>query len=141
MDRDLKATNTDTEGMVAYYFGLLLRQIWSGKFRSLRPIKLNSTISSLTDNFYAGDQQDGHELLTLLLMRLHSDLNRIRCKSRDNSEIDDKCEQNIRVLAKLFWNRFKASNQSIIVDLFYFQPLSVVQCSICSKVAILIVLY
>ena len=134
MENDLKASSEDSkQGMTAYLLGLLLRQMWSNKYHSLRPTKLKAMITSLSDNFFGGGQQDAHELLTYLLVRLHSDINRIRSQTNSNLNIED-LEECLETLADSYWKRFKASNDSIIVDLFFFQPLSSVECDVCSKV-------
>ena len=136
MENDLNTSSEDSkQGMTAYLLGLLLRQMWSNKSQSLRPTKLKTMITTLSDNFFGGEQQDAHELLTYLLVRLHSDLNRIRSERNINTEEDFK--ECLEAVADRYWKRFKSNNDSIIVDLFYFQTLSSVECDVCSKVMII----
>ena len=135
LDKELNESNDDLkQGMTAYLLSILLRQMWSNKYNSIRPTRLKTMLTSLSDNFFSGGQQDAHELLTYLLSRLHSDLNRIRCKPIVNQNFNEESEEDLELLAERYWKKFKASNDSIIVDLFFFQPLSSVKCNICSKV-------
>jgi ubiquitin carboxyl-terminal hydrolase 4/11/15 len=102
------------QGKVAEEYGKLLKQIWSGRYRSIPPKKFKKTIGEFQPRFSGYQQQDSSELLSFLLDGLHEDLNRVIDKPPTNKveskgRLDD-------VVAEEAWKTHRLRNQSVIVD-------------------------
>ncbi|CAG2166059.1 unnamed protein product [Oppiella nova] len=131
---------TTSDGMIAYAFSRLIRQLWTTEdpkrtARSVRPTQLKS----LCDRWSAlsWGQNDAHEFLALLVDAIHADLNRVRVKraiTRTTDENDNRLDAN--TLAIQSWNEFQRNNDSIITDLFYGQYVSSIHCTVCPKVSL-----
>ena len=64
------------KGHIAKRYGDLVRDMWSGKTRTIAPIKFRWTIGKYQSCFSSFQQQDSQEFLAFLLDGLHEDLNR-----------------------------------------------------------------
>lgn len=84
--------------------------------------------------FEGYSQQDSQELISYLLDALHEDLNRIKEKPLVNAiEADGKPDN---IVSKLNWEAHSMRNQSKIIDLFYGQYKSTIECPKCSFISI-----
>ncbi|XP_063737808.1 ubiquitin carboxyl-terminal hydrolase 8 isoform X2 [Eleginops maclovinus] len=119
------------KGEVAEEFGVIMKALWSGLYKSISPRDFKVTIGKINDQFAGYDQQDSQELLLFLMDGLHEDLNkadnRKRYKEEDNDHMDDQAA------ADLAWSKHKLLNESIIVALFQGQFKSTVQCLTCHR--------
>ena len=113
-------------GKVAEEFGKMLREIWSGKYRSVAPRDLKTEIARVQPRFEGYAQHDSSELLSFLLDGLHEDLNRVLKKPATNSV--DSNNRPDTVVAAEAWATYKLRNESIIVDLMQGQLKSTVVC-------------
>lgn len=68
-----------------------------------------------------------------MLDLIHEDLNRV--KTKPYVEMSEEPNRPDSVVAKEFWDGFKARNSSIIVDLMYGQLKSTVTCLTCGRIA------
>ncbi|XP_034077166.1 ubiquitin carboxyl-terminal hydrolase 8 isoform X1 [Gymnodraco acuticeps] len=119
------------KGEVAEEFGVIMKALWSGLYKSISPRDFKVTIGKINDQFACYDQQDSQELLLFLMDGLHEDLNkadnRKRYKEEDNDHMDDQAA------ADMAWSKHKLLNESIIVALFQGQFKSTVQCLTCHR--------
>ncbi|XP_033646782.1 ubiquitin carboxyl-terminal hydrolase 19-like [Asterias rubens] len=123
-----------TGGTLILTFAVLMRSLWSGKYRSCAPSKLKSTVASKASQFMGFAQHDAQEFMAFLLDGLHEDLNRVKNKPYVEAEdSDDKPDEEI---AEVAWQAHKKRNDSFIVDLFQGQYKSKLVCPECGKVSI-----
>ena len=78
--------NSETKGNVAIEFSEVIRMLWSGQYKSIAPTDFKKTIGRYEANFRGHEQQDAHELLSMLMSWLHNDINEIKVKvSKQNA--------------------------------------------------------
>ena len=66
------------KGQIADEFGLVVKGLWEGTFRYLKPDRFKLVISQCKGDFAGTKQQDAQELLIFLLDGLHEDLNKVK---------------------------------------------------------------
>ena len=66
------------KGQIAEHFGLVIKGLWHGSFKNLRPDYFKRVISQCKAEFAGTKQQDAQELLLFLLDGLHEDLNKVK---------------------------------------------------------------
>lgn len=93
-----------------------------------------SAFQRLSPRFAGYDQQDAQEFLRLLLDKLHMDVNRVKVKPRAMPDMDETLKDN--ALATDFWQRYLATDNSAVVDLFAGQLKSTLECSVCGHKSI-----
>ena len=126
--------NLGLKGKVAYTYAKLLKVLWYESLLYTSPHEFKKTISKQHATFGGYEQQDSQELISAILDSLHEDLNRVKTKpyvKKDtivNINDDSKRETS--------WYNYLARNMSIIVDIFYGQYKSILQCPICKKYSI-----
>ncbi|XP_078372001.1 ubiquitin carboxyl-terminal hydrolase 19-like isoform X3 [Oculina patagonica] len=123
-----------TGGKLAVSFVNLMRNLWSGKDRSLSPYKLKGIVGEKVCQFKGYMQQDAQEFMAFLLDGLHEDLNRIKEKPYVE-EVEGAGKPDAEV-ANEAWRRYKSRNDSVIVDLFQGQLKSKLTCPMCNKISI-----
>lgn len=137
---DLNSDNVlGTGGKLAISFAVLLKHLWSGQHYSYSSAKLKSLLGDKVSQFSGFAQQDAHEYMAFLLDTLHEDVNRIKIKPyiQANGDTDDESSSlSDEQLAKESWKKYKMRNDSVIVDQFYGQFKSKLDCSSCPKVSI-----
>ena len=104
------------QGRVADEYGALLKELWSGRYRTVSPSKFKQVLGEFQPRFSGYQQQDSSELLSFLLDGLHEDLNQIRQKP-----VTKAVESNGRpdaVVAQEAWDTYRLRNKSVIVDYF-----------------------
>ncbi|KAI8590099.1 hypothetical protein BDZ88DRAFT_451420 [Geranomyces variabilis] len=119
-------------GRVAAGFGELLQRFMRLRAGAvLDPGRFKTTIDDWNPMFRGDDQHDAQEFLRSLLEGLHEDLNRIKERSTfayTTEEFDKLCDAE---KARVSWNRYYASNDSAIADLFVGQLCSILECQRC----------
>lgn len=123
-----------TGGKLAVIFANLMRNLWSGRERSLSPYKLKTIVGEKVSQFKGFMQQDAQEFMAFLLDGLHEDLNRIKEKPYVE-EVEGAGKPDAEV-ANEAWRRYKSRNDSVIVDLFQGQLKSKLTCPVCNKISI-----
>uniref|UniRef100_A0A4W5JCJ3 ubiquitinyl hydrolase 1 n=1 Tax=Hucho hucho TaxID=62062 RepID=A0A4W5JCJ3_9TELE len=103
------------EGEVVEEFGVIMKAMWSGLYKSIRPRDFKFTMGKVCNVFAGNEPQDAREFMLFLLDGLHEDLNKA----------------DTRKAADLAWSRHKLQNDSIIVALFHGQLKITVQCLTC----------
>ncbi|KAI6646793.1 Ubiquitin carboxyl-terminal hydrolase 32-like [Oopsacas minuta] len=79
--KELNKTNPlGTKGVLARRYGELVHDLWSGNNRAVAPLKFKWTLGRYEPQFNNFNQQDAQELLSVLLDRLHEDLNLVITK-------------------------------------------------------------
>ena len=66
------------KGQIADEFGLVVKGLWEGTFKHLKPDRFKLVISQCKADFAGTKQQDAQELLIFLLDGLHEDLNKVK---------------------------------------------------------------
>lgn len=138
-----------TKGELVTSFVNLIKDVWCGKYVSIRPIKLKESIDKFTNQFRGTQQQDAHELLTFLLNGIHEDLNcsnnsmdrNFYSKSRNiPSHLSIMNSSGINpediISATETWVNHKSKNNSIIVDMFHGLLRSQIVCPFCHEMTV-----
>lgn len=121
-------------GKLAITFAKLMRDLWSGRDRSLSPYNLKAIVGEKVCQFKGYMQQDAQEFMAFLLDGLHEDLNRIKDKPYVE-EVEGAGKPDAEV-ANEAWRRYRSRNDSVIVDLFQGQLKSKLTCPVCNKISI-----
>lgn len=128
--RDIKTRSKfGSGGELAEELGELIRIMWTGQFKSLSPKDLKETVGRHLPGFVGCDQQDSHEFLTMLLEKVHSDLN--TATECGPVTIDEGLETHLAI--NKFWKSHRMRNRSIITDIFEGLLLSTLECTVCGK--------
>ncbi|XP_065891186.1 ubiquitin carboxyl-terminal hydrolase 32-like isoform X2 [Dysidea avara] len=122
------------KGTMAKRYAELIRDLWSGKYKSIVPLKFRWTIGRYAPQFNGFQQQDAQELLNFLLDGLHEDLNRIIKKPY--RELQDSNGRPDEIVANEAWDYHLERNNSIVVDLFQGQLKSKVRCLTCGYTSV-----
>lgn len=123
------------DGKLIRVYRDLLSRIWSGNDgHPVDTTAFKSAFQRLSPRFVGYDQQDAQEFLRLLLDKLHMDINRVKVKPRSVPELDETLKDN--ALAADFWQRYLATDNSAVVDLFAGQLKSTLECSVCGHKSI-----
>ena len=114
---------------------LLLEELWPDKnktnIKSIPPKEFKKKISKMSPLFRGISQNNAKDLITFLLMTLHSELNISRNDNITNNIINDD-QTNKDLAFQIFYNDFIIENMSIISDLFIAINYSITQCGNCS---------
>lgn len=129
---ELNTTNKlGTKGQLALRYAELLKEVWTASTRSIAPLKLRFCVTKHASQFAGGGQHDSQELLEWLLDGLHEDLNRVM--EKPYSELKDSDGRADAIVASEAWLQHHSRNQSIVIDLFYGQLKSKVNCLGCGR--------
>ncbi|BGP39766.1 ubiquitin-specific protease doa4 [Rhodotorula kratochvilovae] len=140
-DDYLREINTTSrfglKGQLAKAFARLIRTMQGGEYRSVSPAQLRDTIGRLSDQFLEPTQQDAHELLLALLDGLHEDLNLVATpppvapvSPQREAELERLPEV---VAADQEWEKYRARNDSVIIDFFQGQMRNRMECMHCQQ--------
>ncbi|GAV01668.1 hypothetical protein RvY_12345-2 [Ramazzottius varieornatus] len=121
-------------GAIAERYAELINQLWSGKYRTVAPLKLRQLIGKHRPVFTGYQQHDSQEVLAFLLDGLHEDLNRVH--EKPYVELNDSEGRVDEVVAQEAWDNHLRRNQSIVVDLFHGLLRSRVKCLTCSNASV-----
>lgn len=123
------------DGKLIRVYRDLLSRIWTaGDSHAVDTTAFKSAFQRLSPRFVGYDQQDAQEFLRLLLDKLHMDVNRVKVKPRAMADVDETLKDN--ALAAEFWQRYLATDNSTVVDLFAGQLKSTLECSVCGHKSI-----
>ena len=127
-------TKYGSGGEIANGYGTLVNELWLGNSSHIHPREFRNIFIRFAKQFAGFSQHDSHEMLTFMLDGLHEDLNRNKDKpyiemiDQKESETDDEASER-------FWMNMLRRDNSIIVDLFYGQYKSTLQCPVCNKIS------
>lgn len=128
---DINRTNIlGHKGEVVEEFGVIMKAMWSGLYKSIRPRDFKFTIGKVCEMFAGNEPQDARDFMHVLLDGLHEDLNKADTSKPYQWEVNDHHLDDQRA-ANLAWSRYKLRNDSIIVALFHGQWKITVQCLTC----------
>lgn len=123
-----------TGGDMANAFHFLLEQMWSGKHTAVKPSRVKDVVGERAPQFQGYSQHDAQEFCAYILDLLHEDVNQVKKKPYvEIKEADGRPDSEV---AKESWDGFCSRNQSKIVDLFYGQYKSTLDCPLCKKKSI-----
>lgn len=126
-----KSNPLGTRGKLVNAYADIIQALWSNRFESISPEKLKKTLCTVAPQFSGYQQHDAHELLCALIGGLHEDLNSVTKKPYyPDNELRGMSDSE---KAGVLWNRSLSRDQSIIVNLFYGQYKSTVQCPRCQR--------
>lgn len=98
------------------------------------PWDVKQIIAMKAVQFAGFSQHDSQEMLSFLLENLHEDVNKVAKKPY--VEYKDSANRADSDISKEFWDGFLKREQSLLVDLFYGQLKSRVQCTQCEHVSL-----
>lgn len=109
--------STDASGLVVDAFLAVMRRLWSNT-EAFAPRELKEALEERTGHFRGYAQQDAQEYIAILLDSLHEDLRRERVAPMlvDGDDL---------------WQKARATDASIVSDIFQGQLRSKVRCSTC----------
>eukprot|EP00800_Vazella_pourtalesii_P019812 TRINITY_DN687_c0_g1_i4.p1 TRINITY_DN687_c0_g1~~TRINITY_DN687_c0_g1_i4.p1 ORF type:complete len:1290 (+),score=322.70 TRINITY_DN687_c0_g1_i4:294-4163(+) len=123
-----------TKGVLAKRYGELVHDLWSGNNRTVAPIKFKWTLGRFEPQFNHFTQQDAQELLSVLLDRLHEDLNLVI--NKPYKELPDSGGRPDFEVSQEHWDYHLKRNRSIVVQLFQGQLKSIVRCKECGYTSV-----
>lgn len=128
--------DTDADGKLIRVYRDLLSRIWTANdSHPVDTTSFKSAFQRLSPRFAGYEQQDSQEFLRLLLDRLHMDVNRVKVKPRTPAPDPDETLKD-NALAAHYWQRYLATDNSTVVDLFAGQLKSTLECSVCGHKSI-----
>lgn len=133
-----KSSKSSSGGALVESFALLLRSMWSENYNFISPMTLREAIKNFAPRFANNDQHDSQEFLIFILDGLHEDLNKNSNKKAILSTIQDEADFERLPdwqASALAWERYLATNSSIIVSLFQGQYRSRLTCLTCKHVS------
>jgi ubiquitin C-terminal hydrolase len=123
-----------TRGRLALAFGDLLKELWVEQKSAVAPWDIKTVIAKRAVQFQGFSQHDSQEMLSFLLQTLHEDLNEVTRKPYIEQK-DSNGRPDSEVAAE-YWDNFQKRDKSILVDLFYGQLKSRVECQRCKHFSI-----
>ena len=114
-----------SHGKLSEAYSEVIHKLWFGKKDYFTPDNFKNVLQEINEMYSGDNQQDTQEFLTFLLDGLHEDLNKVIDKPYINSDLSKK-DDDIKSLEELY--NFKRRNQSLLVELFYGQFQSLIQC-------------
>ena len=124
--KDINKTNPiGSHGKLSEAYSEVIHKLWFGKKDHFTPSNFKNVLEEINEMYSGDNQQDTQEFLTFLLDGLHEDLNKVIDKPYINSDLSKK-DDDIKSLEELY--NFKRRNQSLLVELFYGQFQSLIQC-------------
>ncbi|KAH8077882.1 cysteine proteinase [Cristinia sonorae] len=127
--------NTEgTKGVLAQAFATILRDMWQGEVQFLSPTTFRRTLCTYASVFSGTEQHDCQEFLSILLDKLHEDLNRVlnRPDTTPTPEYEAQLEKlPIQVASEQEWQIYRMRSDSLVVDYFQGQYQSRLECMTC----------
>ncbi|RZF33341.1 hypothetical protein LSTR_LSTR007686 [Laodelphax striatellus] len=120
---------SQSDGALVKSFANLLNDLWDGENRAVQPSAFKRCFQQFAPCFMGNNQQDAQEFLRYLLEGLHVDVNRVRSKIRDYTDLDDSLSDHQKAME--CWKRYLKCDNSKIVDLFVGQLKSTLKCATC----------
>ena len=123
------------QGRLAGEFASLLSDMWNSKKRTINPKGFKKALDKFAPRFVGYEHQDAHELLAVILDGLHEDLNRpIRATQATETSAPAGNSENL-ASGESMWKAHRASNASIIADLFDGQQRVQTCCKLCGNIS------
>jgi endogenous inhibitor of DNA gyrase (YacG/DUF329 family) len=149
-ESEINVLNRDgTKGELARTYAALLQDLWINtpsnvlapgtsaifaRMNALTPKRFKSVLGRVNPEYAGVDQHDAHEVIELLLDKMHEDLNRISKKPYvENLEGDGT---NDATIARDTWNRHSLREDSMIKDTVGSLMRSQLNCPTCGKVSV-----
>lgn len=124
-----KANFLGTGGKLATAYAELMKEMWLGRDKVLKPNKFKHQLSTFAPQFSGAHQHDAQELLAFLLDGIHEDLNRVRKKPYiEDKDCDGTNDGKDAVEA---WKNYLRRNKSLVVDIFQGQFRNTCTCRQC----------
>lgn len=112
----------------------LISEMWIGKDMVVRPDLFKRILGQYNVTFEGYGQHDSQECINTVLDFMSEDLYKQDKKPYvEQSETDGKTDQ---VASAEAWNNHVYRNESVIVDMFYGQFKSTLNCSLCNRISI-----
>ena len=118
-------------------FARVVRDLWVAEESVVVPSQFKQVIGSIHPNFAGNEQQDSQEFLSFILDQLHEDLNVAKRPFPPTGPDLDSENYGEEDFMMMEWQKYRARNWSIIVDMFQGMLRSVLQCLTCGKVILL----
>lgn len=133
-----------TGGTLARQMAHLFRQMSARSYSYISPNEFRKIVNSQMPSFTLGEQHDSHEFFTMLIDKLHADLNQaakdvnytklLNNKKNSSSESNNPHERpQTHIALKKFYEEHISLNRSIFTELFEGILLSTLECSVCSS--------
>eukprot|EP01041_Mallomonas_annulata_P005880 gene5880-11876_t len=117
---------------------VLLKELWlapqSASSCSIAPTAIKRVLGRINPDYGGFGQHDAHDLLELLLDRLHEDLNRVTVKPYAPSPEGDGTDD--ASVAEEAWRQHQRRHDSVLRDLMGGQLRSRLRCTRCDRVAV-----
>ena len=116
-------------------FKLLTEKLWPDVFMNqthYAPYNFKELISSMNPLFKGVAANDSKDLVNFIIMTLHEELNKVKDNNMNmnaNNFASFVDQRNQQLMLNNFMENFKATNRSIISDLFYGVNCGMTQCS------------
>lgn len=123
-----------TRGKLAQAFADLLNELYAGSKKSTAPWDVKRVVAMKARQFDGFAQHDSQEMLSVLLETLHEDVNSV--SKKPYVEYKDSLGRSDSEISKEYWSGFLKREKSIIVNLFYGQLKSRVQCTKCGNISL-----
>ncbi|XP_071807024.1 uncharacterized protein [Asterias amurensis] len=121
------------EGNLIKGFADLMKQLWEPKKReSVAPNKLHLAFQKISKQFRGSKQQDAQEFLRYLLSELHDETN-TAAGSKKSKEADVPDDISEEEKAEIYWERYRARDNSIFSRIFVGQLKSTLECQTCKS--------
>lgn len=117
--------NNKTQGRIAEEVAAVIKALWTGQYKCIASKNLRFVVGQYERQFGGIEQQDSHELLTILMDWLHSDLQTVPI------EIDTSLEN--LPASERAWVEYFKGKESYVAQLSYGQIKSMVKCVRCGK--------
>jgi len=123
-----------TGGATANAFHRLLEQLWNGKNTAVKPSDVKRVVGERAPQFQGYSQHDAQEFCAYMLDLLHEDVNQVKKKPYvEQKEANGRPDEEV---AAESWSGFCSRNRSKLVDLFYGQYKSRLDCPRCNKTSV-----
>lgn len=117
--------NNKTQGRIAEEVAAVLKELWTGQYKCIASKNLRFVVGQYERQFGGIEQQDSHELLTILMDWLHSDLQTVPI------QIDTSLDK--LPASERAWVEYFKGKESYVAQLSYGQIKSTVKCVKCGK--------
>lgn len=125
-----------TKGVLAHAFSSILRDMWQSDVGFLSPTTFRRTLCTYASVFSGTEQHDCQEFLSILLDKLHEDLNRVlhRPDTTPSPEHEAQLEKlPIQMASEQEWIIYRMRSDSLVVDYFQGQYQSRLECLTCHQ--------
>lgn len=133
--KDLNTASRDgTKGVLANQYYKLLCDLWFDTGAAVSPHPLKQVLGQLNPEYAGLAQQDAHEVIELLLDKLHEDVNRVQVKPY-TEKVEGNASDDAKV-AREAWLRHALREDSEVKNLFGSLMRSQLNCPDCGKTSV-----